>query len=153
MAESTTPALSEYDLTTKLVSHLDRHLIFPLLQFSAEQLEDDETTGDSAQAKARAITQQKFELLQKTNMTDYVADLYCDLRGVSEPPAEFAEKREKVLSQLEQYEQQTTKIRDLLATEEVVSNFRSDKVANLEFLKKDHGVRGESRPFWARTGC
>ncbi|KAH8890497.1 eukaryotic translation initiation factor 3 subunit E [Thozetella sp. PMI_491] len=140
MAAPTITPLSEYDLTPKLVSRLDRHLIFPLLQFSAEQLEDEEGGQPTDAAKARDITQDKFELLQKTNMTDYVADLYCDLHGLQEPPAEFAEKRQKVLDQLEQYEEQTTKIRELLATEEVVSNFRSDKVANLEFLKKEHGV-------------
>ena len=34
----------------------------------------------------------------------------------------------------------TAKITDLLQNEEVISNLRSDKVANLEFLKKEHGV-------------
>ncbi len=85
----------QYDLTSKLVSHLDRHLIYPLLQFSAEQLEYDAADGESAPAKARAITQQKFELLQKTNMIDYVIDLYCDIEGLDEPPAEFSEKRRR----------------------------------------------------------
>jgi translation initiation factor 3 subunit E len=134
------PTVSEYDLIPKLVSHLDRHMIFPLLEFSASQLEDEDGNVKD-EAKAREITQAKYELLKKTNMTDYVANLYCELEGIDERPAEFAERREKVLQRLEQFEEETGKIRELLATEDVVSNLRSDKVANLEFLKKEHEVR------------
>lgn len=136
------PSVSEYDLIPKLVSHFDRHMIFPLLEFSASQLEDDDGNVKDAE-KAREIVRAKYELLKKTNMTDYVANLYCELEGlpVEERPAEFAERREGVLTRLEQFEEETGKIRELLGTEEVVSNLRSDKVANLEFLKRDHGVR------------
>ena len=135
-------SVSEYDIIPKLVSHLDRHMIFPLLEFSASQLEDDDGNTKDAD-KAREIVRAKYELLKKTNMTDYVASLYCQLEGLSveEPPAEFAERREGVLARLEQFEEETSKIRELLGTEEVVSNLRSDKVANLEFLKRDHDVR------------
>lgn len=134
-------ATTEYDIIPKLVSHLDRHMIFPLLEFSASQLEDEEGNPKDPE-KAREIVRAKYELLKKTNMTDYVANLYCELNDlpVEQRPEEFARKREEVLARLEQFEEDTSKIRDLLATEEVVSNLRSDKVANLEFLKRDHGV-------------
>ncbi|KAB5542590.1 eukaryotic translation initiation factor 3 subunit [Coniochaeta sp. 2T2.1] len=138
------PSTSDYDLIHKLVSHLDRHMIFPLLEFSASQLEDDEGNTKDAE-KAREIVRAKYELLKKTNMTDYVANLYCELNDLpaEQRPEEFAQKREEVLARLEQFEEDTSKIRELLATEEVVSNLRSDKVANLEFLKRDHGVTPE----------
>jgi translation initiation factor 3 subunit E len=125
----------EHDLLPKLITHLDRHLIFPLLQFVAEQ--DDEPAGD--------ITRAKYELLKKTNMTDYVASLYCDLEGVEEPPKQFATKRQEVLDRLEKYGDETEKITDLLGREDVVTSLRSDKVANLEFLKKEHDVRSTAR--------
>lgn len=73
-------------------------------------------------------------------MTDYVATLYCELHGVSEAPEQYNKKRQEVLSQLENYEQATAKIADLLTQDEVVNGLRSDKVANLEFLKNQHGV-------------
>lgn len=120
----------EYDLLPKLLPHLDRHLIFPLLQFVADQ--EDETSAETTKAK--------YELLKTTNMTDYVASLYCEIEGLVEPPAQFAKKRQEVLDRLEQYEQESAKITDLLSREDVITNLRSDKVANLEYLKKEHEV-------------
>jgi len=139
-ANGSSVLLSEYDLMLKLAPHLDRHMIFPLLEFSAGQLVDEETGAVKDQQKARDITAAKFSLLKKTDMTDYVANLHRELEGLSEPPAEYAEKRQKVFSQLEKYEQETEKITELLKQDEVVNNLRSDKVANLEFLKREHGV-------------
>lgn len=120
----------ENDLLPTLVTHLDRHLIFPLLQFVAEQ--EEEPTPE--------ITKAKFELLKKTNMTDYVASLYCELEGVEEPPKEYATKRQEIIQRLEIFGQESEKITDLLGREDVVTSLRSDKVANLEFLKKEHDV-------------
>jgi translation initiation factor 3 subunit E len=137
-------ALSEYDLILKLARHLDRHMIFPLLEFNAGQLVDNETEEVKDEAKLREITQAKYSLLKKTNMTDYVANLYCELEGLKEPPAEFADKKQKVFNQLQKYEQETSKIIELLERDDVVNNLRSDKVANLEFLKRDHNVRSFS---------
>jgi translation initiation factor 3 subunit E len=133
-------AVSEYDLMLKLAQHLDRHMIFPLLEFSAGQVVDEESGDIKDETKAREITQAKYGLLKKTNMTDYVANLYCELEGLEEPPAEFADKKQKVFGQLQKYEQETSKIIELLERDDVVNNLRSDKVANLEFLKREHEV-------------
>lgn len=138
---ATNGSTAEYNLLPKLVTHMDRHMIFPLLEFTQGQLEEDEE-GNVDEEKALEITKAKYELLKKTNMTDYVADLYCDINNLSERPAEFADRKEKVLTQLEKYEEETSKIRELLGREDVVNNLRSDKVANLEFLKRDHDVCG-----------
>jgi hypothetical protein len=131
-AQAKTPEeiAKEYDLLPKLLPHLDRHLIFPLLQFVADQ--EDEPSSETTKAK--------YELLKTTNMTDYVASLYCEIEGLEEPPAQFAKKRQEVLDRLEQYEQESAKITDLLSREDVITNLRSDKVANLEYLKKEHEV-------------
>lgn len=133
-------AISEFDLLPKLVTRLDRHLIFPLLEFSSGQIENEDGQSDDP-AKTRELLKAKYELLKKTNMTDYVANLYCDLEGLQDPPKEFTDKRQKVIDTLEKFEESTTKITELLQNEEVVSNLRSDKVANLAFLAKDHDVR------------
>lgn len=133
-------SVADYDLMLKLTQNLDRHMIFPLLEFNAGQLVDEESGEVKDEAKAREITQAKYSLLKKTDMTDYVANLYCELEGLEEPPAEFADKKQKVFGQLQKYEQDTSKIIELLERDDVVNNLRSDKVANLEFLKKEHEV-------------
>ncbi|KAM5388559.1 hypothetical protein ACJA88_000423 [Fusarium oxysporum] len=119
----------------RLAPHLSRHLLFPLIQFESERAEEQ-----GQDAKAKEILSGKIKLLEDTNMTDYVATLYCELHGVSEAPEQYNKKRQEVLSQLENYEQATAKIADLLTQDEVVNGLRSDKVANLEFLKNQHGV-------------
>ncbi|RYO97216.1 hypothetical protein DL764_007357 [Monosporascus ibericus] len=125
----------KYDLLPNLVRHLDRHLIFPLLEFQAGQIPED-----APDSEVRAITQAKYELLKATNMTDFIGNLKAELEGLEQPPAEFNEKRQKVLARIEQFEKNTSKLTDLLGREDVVGNLRSDKVANLEFLKKEHDV-------------
>ncbi|KAI0122652.1 putative eukaryotic translation initiation factor 3 subunit 6 [Daldinia grandis] len=130
--------MAEYDILPKLIPHLDRHLVFPLLEFAASQLPED-----ADDAAVLAITKAKYELLKTSNMTDFVGNLKAELEGLDQPPPEFNDKRQKVISRLEQFEESTSKLVGLLAREDVVGNLRSDKVANLEFLKKDHDVTPE----------
>ena len=119
----------QYDLLPKLIPHLDRHLIFPLLEFVAGQEED-----------LADITKTKYELLKHTNMTDYVASLWQEINDSDEVPEEFVKKREEVLQRLSLFTEETSQINELLNDDSVVSNLRSDKVANLKFLEQQHGV-------------
>lgn len=131
-AQAKTPEeiAQENNLLPKLIKNLDRHLIFPLLQFVAEQQDEDNIE----------MTKAKYELLKSTNMTDYIASLYTEIHDVKEAPKEFASKRQEVLERLELFEQETAKITELLGREDVITNLRADKIANLEYLKKDHDV-------------
>ncbi|KAF3360744.1 hypothetical protein VdG1_01057 [Verticillium dahliae VDG1] len=128
-------ALDGENILPKLASQLSRHLLFPLVEFEAGRAEDN-----GNEEKARQILNGKLKLLQDTNMADYVAELYKEVHNVNEAPAEYAKKRNDVIAQLEKYEQETARISELLTREDVVGQLRSDKVANLEFLKKDHEV-------------
>ncbi|KAI0160101.1 eukaryotic translation initiation factor 3 subunit [Xylariaceae sp. FL1272] len=127
--------MADYDLTPKLLPYLDRHLIFPLLQHAADRLPED-ADDDTL----RPLTQAKYELLKTTNMIDFIGNLKAELDGLDQIPTEFEQKREQVLQRLQQFNDSTAKLTDLLGREDVVGNLRSDKVANLEFLKKDHDV-------------
>ncbi|KAF2144612.1 uncharacterized protein K452DRAFT_245605 [Aplosporella prunicola CBS 121167] len=133
MADATGDVAAEYDLLPTMIPNLDRHLVFPLIQFVAgpeeEQSEQDKKL--------------KYELLKPTNMTDYVGSLHADINGLADPAPEFADKREEVLKKREQFEEDTSKILSLLDDESVVNNLRSDKVANLNYLKDNHGVTNE----------
>jgi len=136
MADSTTDGgnvAEKYNLLSKLMPNLDRHLIFPLLNFSADEEAD------------QPIEQKKMllELLQPTNMTDFVGDLHKDVHGLDDMPDEYKKKRDQVLQRRDQLEEATSKISGLLDDENVVTNLRSDKVQNLAYLKDNHGVTVE----------
>lgn len=120
----------EYDLLPKLIPHLDRHLVFPLLEFVSSQ--EDEP--------AEEITKTKYELLKQTNMTDYVANLWQEINHADQIPEEFVKKREEVLQRLQLYMEESSKITELLENQDVVNSLRSDKIANLNYLKEHHGV-------------
>ena len=84
-------AADQYDYLPKMIPYLDRHLVYPLLN-------DMDPSPE--------ITRMKFELLKETNMTDYVADLDAELRGKSDRPKEYEEKREKVLQKRAELEEE-----------------------------------------------
>lgn len=56
---------------------LDRHLVFPLLEF----LQTQEVYP------AAEILQAKIELLQQTNMVDFALDIHASLHGPDAPAA------------------------------------------------------------------
>ena len=124
--------VKEYSLLPKLIPNLDRHLVFPLLNFLEEETPEDEDTTD--------ITQLKFSLLKETNMSDFVGDLHAQLNNLPERPAEFTKKREEVLERRRIFEDETEKIQNLLGDPDVINNLRSDKMSNMNYLKENHGV-------------
>ncbi|KAI9818003.1 MAG: eukaryotic translation initiation factor 3 subunit E [Phylliscum demangeonii] len=128
----------QHDLLPKLIPHLDRHLVFPLLEFISSP--DNESTVTSSALSPEEITQTKYELLKQTNMTDYVANLWREIHQADEVPEEFVRKREEVLNRLQLYMEESSKITELLENPEVVNSLRSDKLANLQYLKEHHAV-------------
>ena len=65
-----------YDLTPRVAPNLDRHLVFPILEFLQErQLYPDEQ-----------ILKFKIELLNKTNMVDYAMDIHKSLYHTEDAP-------------------------------------------------------------------
>ncbi|KAL3253229.1 hypothetical protein ABHI18_009635 [Aspergillus niger] len=123
---------NQYDLLPKLIPYLDRHLVFPLLEFSSGSQEDD-----------KEMIRAKYELLKHTKITDYVPNLWKEINDSDTIPDEFVKKREEVLAKLQHYQEQSAKITELLQDEDVVGNLRSDKVANLKFLEEEHGVTAD----------
>ncbi|KAK8203897.1 eIF3 subunit 6 N terminal domain-containing protein [Phyllosticta capitalensis] len=131
MASTEADVAEQYDLLPKMIPNLDRHLIFPLIQF---------TFGEEQTVEDKKVM---LELLKPTNMADYVGNLHAEINNLSQPADEYTKKREEVLRKREQFEEETKKVLDLLDDEAVVSNLRSDKTANLNYLKETHGVTYE----------
>lgn len=68
--------MAEHDLTPRIAPNLDRHLVFPLMEFLQErQLYPDEQ-----------ILKSKIELLNKTNMVDYAMDIHKSLYHTEDVP-------------------------------------------------------------------
>jgi translation initiation factor 3 subunit E len=130
-ANGATNIVEQYDLLPKMIPYLDKHMLFPLV------VDRSQGSDDKDNLKVQYV------LLKDTNMTDYVADLDQQLRGLSEKPAEYTKKREEVLKKRDAFEEETATIRGLLEDADVVGNLRSDKVANLAYLKEQHGVTPE----------
>ena len=85
-----TSAAAEFDLTGTLVKYLDRHLIFPLLEFLSQKRtypEDD-------------IQKSKLDLLQKTNMVDYGMDIYRALYNKEDVPEDMKNRRHEVVQNM-----------------------------------------------------
>ena len=68
--------MPEYDLTNRIAQHLDRHMIFPLLEFLSSRKIYDE----------KSILTMKLELLNNTNMVDFAVDCYRNLNDDAEIP-------------------------------------------------------------------
>jgi translation initiation factor 3 subunit E len=54
--------------------------------------------------------------------------------------SEFTEKREKVLSQMEELRSKAQNVMDILEKPEVIAALRQDKAQNLQYLKENYKV-------------
>ncbi|KAK9805784.1 hypothetical protein WJX73_009832 [Symbiochloris irregularis] len=122
--------MTSYDLTGSLVKYLDRHLVFPLLEFLSQQQlypEDD-------------IQQKKLELLQKTNMVDYAMDIYKALYNREEVPAEMRTRRHEVVQNLKALQSQANAIVAFLSDDSAIKQLKQDKAYNLALLQEQYQI-------------
>ncbi|KNC84388.1 eukaryotic translation initiation factor 3 subunit E [Sphaeroforma arctica JP610] len=119
--------MAKYDLTSTIAEYLDRHMVFPLLKFLVlKEL-----------YPAEEILTVKLDLLEKTCMVDYAADIYKGLHGLNEgdaAPESFSERREQVLTKLAELQQSTAPLTQALEQDWVLQELRQDKRFNQEYL-------------------
>lgn len=75
---------TEYDLSGVISGFLDKHLVFPLLEFLAQKHLYD----------VKQIETSKLDLVEKTNMVDYAVDIYQQLNQTDE--VRFAQRESAV---------------------------------------------------------
>ncbi|XP_075224581.1 eukaryotic translation initiation factor 3 subunit e [Lycorma delicatula] len=109
--------MANFDLTSKMVPYLDRHLVLTLLEYlTANKIYDK-----------NELLHIKLEVLDKTNLIDYAIDIYKALHNKdSEPSPEavamqqsFLERRQQVLNHLQVLQSEVTVILNLLRDENV----------------------------------
>ncbi|KAK9723046.1 eukaryotic translation initiation factor 3 subunit E [Basidiobolus ranarum] len=125
--------MAQYDLTSKMVPYLDRHLVYPLLEFlSLKEIYPEED-----------ILQAKYDLLSKTNMIDTAAELYKQIHHVEDAPTEFTDKRKNVIDTLEGLQSEAGKVLEVIENPDVISALRQDKFQNLQFLREKYNITPE----------
>lgn len=121
---------NSHDLTWKVAPQLDRHLVFPLLEFLQErQLYNDEE-----------ILKAKIELLSETNMVDYAMDIHKSLYHTDQVPQEMVDRRVDVVDRLKSLEGSAAPLIKFLQDAALVQELRPDKQYNIQMLSERHQI-------------
>merc|ERR1712209_210208 len=127
--------MAEFDLTAQLGQYLDKHLVFPLLEFISVQKIYDEDE----------MLQGKLDLLKSTNMVDFAMDVHKTLYKDQDVPKYLTEKRKEVVDELKRQQEQTEKIITIFNDDEVIKMVQSSRDGRVLFesLSKTYGFQPE----------
>ncbi|XP_021724199.1 eukaryotic translation initiation factor 3 subunit E-like [Chenopodium quinoa] len=125
--------MASYDLTPKIAPHLDRHLVFPLLEF----LQEREMYPEDQ------LLRNKIELLNQTNMVDYAMDIHKSLYHTDDVPQEMMDRRVEVVARLKSLEEGAAPLVSFLQNEDKVQELRADKQYNLQMLNERYQIGPE----------
>lgn len=109
----TNEGMEQWDLTSKISPYLDRHMMFPLLEY-VDGLIADGTVSYAAQDVAAA----RLALLRPTHMVDYAIDIYKTVHPEKEIPSEMEEQKTSVYQRLEELENGCKALHELCSNEE-----------------------------------
>ncbi|CAB9508794.1 factor 3 subunit E [Seminavis robusta] len=94
----TTDSVEQWDLTSHVSPQLDRHMMFPLLEYL-----DSLIIAGTVSYSSKDIAAARLSLLRPTHMVDYAIDIYKELHGEdSAVPPEMEEQKTKVYERLEE---------------------------------------------------
>lgn len=125
--------MAKYDLTGTLSQYLDRHLVFPLLEFlSVKEVydENDMLLG-------------KLNLLSNTNMVDFAMDVHKNLYPDQRDPVALREKRQEVVGKLKTLQAETDVITKIFEEPEVQRQIQSSRDGRqlFDFLHKEYSFK------------
>ncbi|GJR40712.1 eukaryotic translation initiation factor 3 subunit E [Tanacetum coccineum] len=125
--------MSKYDLTPLIAPNLDRHLVFPLLEFTQER----EIYPNEQILKA------KIELLNNTNMVDYAMDIHKSLYHTDDVPQDMVDRRVEVVARLKSLEEAAAPLVTFLQNPSAVQELRADKQYNIQMLNERYQIGPE----------
>mmetsp|Transcript_50902 Transcript_50902/g.58852 ORF Transcript_50902/g.58852 Transcript_50902/m.58852 type:complete len:516 (+) Transcript_50902:109-1656(+) len=141
--------LERWDLTNKNSAYLDRHMMFPLLEYLDGLIEADRISYSSKDVAAARLA-----LLRPTHMVDYAVDTYKSVHGESaEIPAEMEEQKTQVFKQLEELEHGCKRLTDLCNNKEEKTKLISEGQWNIAALsqKADLNITTEVLEIYRKT--
>ena len=110
--------IEQWDLTNTVSPYLDRHMIFPLLEFL-----DGLIAKEAVSYNSRDVAEARLALLRPTHMVDYAVDVYrsihnSDATTAAAIPPEMEEQKQRVYQQLETLRAQCEPLDKLVKDEE-----------------------------------
>lgn len=124
--------MTEYDLTSVIGTYLERHLVFPLLEF----LQRHEIYPENEILKA------KLELLSKTNMVDFAKEIHKKLYNTEEVPEEMDKRRDVIVGQFKALQVDVAPIlRFFEQNQALVKELRQEKQFTAQYLQENHGIK------------
>jgi hypothetical protein len=115
VVSSSSTGIEQWDLTNTVSPYLDRHMIFPLLEFL-----DGLIAKEAVSYNSRDVAEARLALLRPTHMVDYAVDVYRSIHsdaGDGIPP-EMEEQKQRVYQQLETLRAQCEPLDKLVKDEE-----------------------------------
>lgn len=107
--------VEEWDLTNLISPYLDRHMVFPLLEFIDTTL----LAKQLVSYKAKDIGAARLALLRPTHMVDYAMDTYKSVHGEDAAvPKEMEEQKDKVYKALEELKKGCAPLEKICKNEE-----------------------------------
>jgi len=127
--------MAEWDLTSKIGPYLDRHLVFPLLEFLSVKEYYDETD----------LLRGKLDLLSNTSMVDFAMDVHKSLYPDREVPNSLKDKRAEVVENFKKLQGETEPVLKIFVEQEVTRqiSLSRDSKQLLDFLVKGYNFKLE----------
>eukprot|EP00934_Nitzschia_sp_Nitz4_P006798 Nitzschia sp. Nitz4//scaffold212_size37733//24646//26299//NITZ4_007737-RA/size37733-snap-gene-0.78-mRNA-1//1//CDS//3329542034//6788//frame0 len=133
--------MEQWDLTSKISPYLDRHMMFPLLEYMHGQIAD----GTFAY-KSEDVAAARLALLRPTHLVDYAFDMYKMVHpDATELPKDLAEQKDNVFKRLAELEKGCEPLMTLIANEEEKSKLQaSGKWSAAALIQSfDHAISQE----------
>mmetsp|Transcript_2466 Transcript_2466/g.3490 ORF Transcript_2466/g.3490 Transcript_2466/m.3490 type:complete len:508 (-) Transcript_2466:55-1578(-) len=125
-----TEGMEQWDLTSKVSPYLDRHMMFPLLEYM-----DGLINAGTVSYNTQDVAAARLSLLRPTHMVDYAIDIYKDLHGAdSEVPKEMEDQKTTIYQRLEELEKGCKALHELCGKEDEKSKLISSGKWNVAGL-------------------
>mmetsp|Transcript_11364 Transcript_11364/g.25305 ORF Transcript_11364/g.25305 Transcript_11364/m.25305 type:complete len:532 (-) Transcript_11364:63-1658(-) len=131
----------KWDLTSRVSPYLDRHMMFPLLEFLDGLIGSNDIGYPSDEIQAARLA-----LLRPTKMKDYAMDILNASSGIDNKDQllkELDEEKKTVLEQLETLKEGCKSLQELCDKEDQLTKIKAAGQWNVAGLEKNHNITKE----------